>query len=263
MNQFEHDYKQLVNKILCKGYDKNGRNGKTKALFGEVLEFNVSEYFPIVTGRKMFYKGVLGELAAFLKKPKHKDDFKKQGCNYWELWSNEDGALKVDYGNAWLDFNGVNQLDNLMHKLKHDPDDRRLLITGWNPSNLDNLSLPCCHYAYQFFVHNDTIDMLWHQRSCDTMIGLPSDVILAAAWLIIIANECGYKAGTIKMTLGDTHIYNEHIDVAKEYLDRPIFDLPTYTVNVPVGTRHTEFTNNWLSLNDYRCGAVLNFLLKV
>lgn len=223
---FEKQYLEIVKKILNEGVLKQTRNSKTLSTFGEVLEIDCLEKwkFPIITTRKIFTKWIIWEYAAFLRGPKHLKDFEKFGCNYWKLWAKEDGSINVDYGNKWIDFNWVNQLNDLINKLKNNPNDRRLLINSWDPSNLKNLDLPCCHYAYQFYVRNWRLDILWHQRSADFMVWVPSDIILAALMVITIATEANLKPGRIKMIFGDTHIYEDHIENAKKQILRKPFD---------------------------------------
>lgn len=225
-------YAALIDKILHHGEKRETRAGPAYSLFGETLTVDVYKEFPLLRGRKMFYKPVLGELAAFFRGPKHIEDFKKFGCNYWDAWGEKEkhqgdnivnkdtiGNINVDYGNSWINFNGVNQLENLINTIRQNPTDRRLLISGWRPDNISQLSLPCCHLLYQWYVRDSKyLDMVWYQRSVDTMVGLPSDIILAACWNILLANETGYTPGTCKFFLGDTHIYANHLQPTLEYL---------------------------------------------
>lgn len=222
MNDWELDYGSLVRRILEKGQLKEGRNGYTKSVFGEVLKIDMIEQgFPILKARKMFTKGVFGELSAMLAGAQSVKEFEEHGCNYWKKWADKDGHLELDYGKAWRDFNGVDQMAELIDKLKNNPNDRRMIISGWRPDRLKDLSLPCCHMLYQWYVTPDgRLDMIWYQRSVDTMIGLPSDIIFAAAWNLILANQCGYRVGTLTFMLGDTHIYEEHSAQAELYLQR-------------------------------------------
>lgn len=260
---YEYNYKELVKRILKTGEIRYGRNGITKAIFPGVLSFVVNYNFPLLTSRQIFYKGVLGELAAILRGPKHLRDFEQFGCNYWKLWAKDDGSINVDYGNAWIDFNGVDQLERLREGLRTNPYDRRHLVSGWRPDNLWHLDLPCCHYAYQFYIREGRyLDMLWHQRSTDVMIGLPSDMVLAATWLIILANDVGYLPGKVTMTLGDTHIYEEHLDQAKEYVETLQSESPTYKLLVAEGKDFREFTPDWLEIKDYNPVSKINFELK-
>lgn len=234
---WELRYSELINKILHSGEKRPSRAGNTYSLFGEAIVIDSGVGFPLLHGRKMHYKGVLGELAAFLRGPKNISDFQKFGCNFWDSWGfkshpepimdgkqwgdviPKEGDLTLDYGNAWLDFNGVNQLAALVDKLTNNPHDRRMVISNWRPDRLAELSLPCCHMFYQWYVRDGKyLDMIWYQRSVDTMVGLPSNIISAATWNIILAQQCGYTPGLVKMMLGDTHIYENHVTQTLDYL---------------------------------------------
>lgn len=257
MQKFEQDYMELIKDILANGSYRGTRNAVTKSVFGRQLKIDMStNNFPILQGRKMFHRGVFGELAALLRRPTHIDDFTKWGCNYWGLWANDDGSINVDYGNTWFDFNGVNQIAQLKDKLVNNPTDRRMIITGWKPDGMDELSLPCCHCLYQFYVSTDgKLSMLWYQRSVDTMIGLPSDILLAAAWLIAIANEFDLGLGEITMSLGDCHIYDTHVQGAYEYISREerlmTMPAPKYIHNVAKGKDFCEFEPDDISITNY------------
>lgn len=219
MQKIEEDYARLVQHVLLEGEDRETRNMSTRSVFGTSLSFDLRLGFPLLAGRKIFYKGVLGELAALLRKPTCLADFESWGCNYWSKWADEDGKLNVDYGNAWFDFEGFDQIADLKDKLRNNPADRRMIINAWRPHKLSELSLPCCHYSYQFHVSpSGVLNMVWTQRSADLMIGVPSDMVLAAAWMIAIANEFDLVPGVCKMDFGDTHIYSDHIDPAYDYL---------------------------------------------
>lgn len=264
---FESIYCSLVTNVLNNGVRETGRNGDTLSVFGRTLVITdlLHGKFPILQGRKSFYKGVFGELAALFRQPKHISDFEAWGCNYWKQWANEDGSINVDYGNAWFDFNGFDQIADLKDKLKNNPKDRRMIVTGWRPDNLANLNLPCCHCLYQFHVQNGRINMLWYQRSVDVMIGLPADAILAAAWLIMIANEFGLEPGTITMNFGDTHIYAEHEDKAHTYL-RQVNDVVNkgvhYSLSAEPGKDFTQFEPSDITLEAHEHGPRIDFELK-
>lgn len=266
MQKFERDYAQLVQKILTQGEKRQTRNGETTSLFGAMLKvpMNGDMTFPLLQGRRTYPKGVLGELAAMLRKPTCLADFEKWGCNYWKLWAKEDGSINVDYGNAW---HADGQIERLKDSLANNPTDRRMIINGWRPANLDNLDLPCCHLLYQFYVRDGKfLDMIWYQRSVDTMIGLPSDIIFAAAWLISIANEFNLVPGEITMMLGDCHIYKEHYEAAKVYIDNvvyePIATPPTYRLTAKTGKDFCTFEPNDILLNVYQTHSKLNLELK-
>jgi thymidylate synthase len=248
LSAFEQNYWNLVGDILSNGKSTEGRNGKTLRLIGTQLKFDVRDNkFPILQMRHYPYEGVIGEFAAFCKEPKSIKDFEEFGCNYWKKWADEDGKLRVDYGNAWFNFNGANQIEWLRNEIKTNPNSRRLIISSWNPTNVisANLSLPCCHHTYQFIIDGDEMHMIWIQRSADTMLGIPADAILAALFLITLANETGYKPAEITMQFADTHIYEEHIVKATELYqlsDSAFFEMhPTYELNTFKGTAFDMF----------------------
>ena len=263
-SSYEEQYRYLVQKILDRGELRHGRNGNTFSLFGETVSFDLADgNFPLLTGRQIFYKGVFGELAALLRQPTNIADFEKYGCNYWKLWAKENGDINIDYGNKWLDWDGVDQLARLVDTLKHNPADRRMIITGWDPRNLEELDLPCCHYAYQWYVREGKyLDMLWQQRSADTMIGLPSDAVFAAAWNIAIANETGLTPGCVTMVLGDAHIYEEHEEPAREYLQAETNVPPTYELLSKLGKKTIEFLPDDIAIHNYNPSTKIRFELK-
>jgi len=267
--QFERDYRDLVQKILEVGEYRQGRNGNTFSIFGAtlVVDMRDSNKCPLLIGRKMFYKGIFGEVAAMLRMPTHINDFKRWGCNYWDQWADKDGNINIDYGNLWRNFNGVDQLSELIDKLKNNPTDRRLLITGWKPDNLDKLSLPCCHLLYQWYVTNDGyLDMMWYQRSAYTMIGIGSDIVFASVMNIIIANEVGLKPGKITFVFGDTHIYAEHLDGANQYIDQyyqvQTRSYPTYFYFGSADNRAISFEPDDLTIDLYNPGEAIKFEVK-
>jgi thymidylate synthase len=261
---FEEQYINLI-RVILRQLTRRTRNGITRAVFAPTIKFDLQQEFPLLTTRKIFYKGVFGELAAMLKGPKHIEDFKKYGCNYWDEWAHDDGSINIDYGNKWINWNNYNQLKKLTHNLMYNPTSRRLLVSGWDPSNLHNVDLPCCHYAYQWFVRDEGyLDMLWHQRSTDTMIGLPSDAVFAAAWNIIIANEVNLKPGFVTMTLGDCHIYDQHREGVKELLSRKISAItPTWQLLTVKHTPHTLFEPDWIEIKDYYPKDPIKFELLI
>jgi len=251
-SQYEQDYCKLINEVLRDGNDRETRNAPTRAVFGKTLEVHELCWgqFPILQGRRMFYTGVFGEMAAFLKGPKTIKDFEDEGCPYWNKWSNVDGTINIDYGNSWLNFNGVNQLEATLDSLANDPTGRRHIISGWQPDHLPDLSLPCCHLLYQWYVNGGYLEMIWYQRSVDTMIGLPSDVILAATWNILMADQLGLQPGKLVFMLGDTHIYKSHTYGVKEYLAAvaTVGDYPVSYLNE--GSLY-DFNKDSISLIDY------------
>ncbi len=261
-SQYEQDYCQLITDIMTEGVDRPTRNHPTRSIFGQTLTVHELRYgqFPILQGRKMYYKGIFGELAAFLKGPKHIRDFENEGCNYWNKWADEDGSIRIDYGNSWLDFNGVNQLEAVLTSLAEDPFGRRHIISGWRPDRLDSLSLPCCHLLYQWYVNGEYLEMIWYQRSVDTMIGLPSDVVLAAAWNILMANQLGLQPGKLVFMLGDCHIYKSHLYQVADYLDSAVSTPSTCPQYFHEGTIY-EFCDTSIQLMGYAPNGPIQFEL--
>jgi len=252
-NNLEVQYCSLLRAILDDGKVSEGRNAVTSSIFGHQLKYYVGDKFPVPLMRKLYPKGVIGEMAAFLRGPKTVQDFEIEGCNYWKQWAKPDGSLNVDYGNKWIDFGGVNQLENVISDLQLNPHSRRHLISGWDPTNIAKSSLPCCHYAYQFYVtQHGELNMVWIQRSIDVMIGLPSDIMLANMFIILVAYLTNLKPGAVTMQLGDCHIYGDHAFGAIEYLARaerysdrvtnPESFYPVYELQMI--TDHKEFNND-------------------
>lgn len=260
---FEQDYIALIYEILSQGNYRNTRNHPTYSLFGKTLVIDELREgkFPLITGRKMYPKGIIGEFAAFLHGVTKVADFEKFGCNYWKQWANDDGSINVDYGNSWRNFNGYNQLAKLIETLKTNPADRRMLISGWRPDKLAELSLPCCHLLYQWYVNpkTDELEMIWYQRSVDTLVGLPSDIVLAAIWNILLANVTGYKPGRITMMLGDTHIYANHSALAVDYCRQAeqACEAPNYFIKLE--SNFDNFVPSHLQIVDYNPSNPIKF----
>lgn len=262
----ETQYVQLIQTILAEGTIQEGRNGRTISITGAQLDFQGLRHnqFPLLIGRKIFYSGIFGEMAAFVRGPMHVDDFKAWGCNYWDKWADENGTLRLDYGNGWF---ANNQIEDIIHDIKHNPHSRRHLLVTWRHENLAELSLPCCHYAYQWLVRGDELDMIWIQRSVDTLIGLPSDFVLAALFNIIMANLTGYNPGVLVFQLGDVHIYEEHLMGAIQYVQqftnsfKLAKSMPEYEVQTD-WEYLCDFEPNDIKIKGYRPEEAISFLLK-
>ena len=266
VSQYEIEYLKMLEHIMTEGSDKQTRNAMTRSDYGLTLKIDMSDgyFFPMLRGRKMYPAGVIGEFAAMLRGPKHVQDFKDFGCNYWGQWADEHGNLNVDYGNAWIDWNGVNQIEEVVKTLKTNPNDRRMIVSGWRPDLIPQQSLPCCHMLYQWRTDEDFLDMIWYQRSVDMMVGLPSDVILAAVWNIMLANEVGMNPGVITFMLGDCHVYEQHFNAYVKYRDNVNAnrlaiqgDPATYSVAAPDGQRLLNFSPEDIEIN-YKPGPKID-----
>ncbi len=251
-------YLDIVNKILEEGEVKDNRTGiSTKAIAGVTFEHEMSEGFPLPTTKRVPFRLVASELEFFIQGMTDKKWLQEQNNHIWDEWCN---PLKVPYGHdeetkkrmtqerdlgpiygfQWrhfgaeyrgLDYNhqgeGVDQFKNLVDKLKENPQDRRMIVSAWNPRDMHQMALPPCHYQFQVTVINDKLNLLWSQRSVDTMLGLPFNIAGYALLLHLLAKETGLKEGKLIGFLGDTHIYENHFKGAKEQLSRQPGTLPT------------------------------------
>lgn len=228
--QNELRYLNLVNKVLDYGNSVEGRNGKIKTLPFQTLDIELqSQRIPLLTTRKIFYKGIAGEYAALIRGPKNIKDFETFGCNYWSKWADENGNLELDYFR-----NFYPQMEYIIRSLRTREHNRRLILNFWNEENvlLNKLSLPCCYYSMQFYREGGKLHLLWNQRSADLLVGVPSDIVIAFILLNVAAGKSDLEAGKIKMVFGDAHIYEEHFDKAKEQLSREIKEEPLYNLDV-------------------------------
>jgi thymidylate synthase len=224
MSSYERNYMALVDRVILNGDIRPSRAGKTRSLFSQSIQIPglSSGVFPLLTTRQLYPMSVLGELAAFLKGAEYLSTFKEYGCNYWDdnamAWLENMGRDPEDmrvgkiYGSKWLDYHGINQLELLVRTLKSDPWSRRHILLTWDPSETDQC-LPPCHIIAQFYVTiGPTVSCNVYMRSVDLCLGLPSDVILYAALLCLVAQEVNYAPGMLSFQFGDTHIYENHID---------------------------------------------------
>jgi thymidylate synthase len=222
------------------------RAGNVKKSFGYQMRFDLQEGFPAVTTKKLAWKAMVSELLWFLEGSnderrlaeilyedkrdnlEDKNTIWTQNANaeYWKQKSNFSGDVGRIYGVQWRDFNGVDQLKNLIEGLKKDPDSRRHILTAWNPAELHNMSLPPCHAFSQFYVSNNKLSCQLYQRSCDMFLGVPFNIASYSILIHIIAKECGYEAGEFIHSLGDFHIYEEHFEQVKIQLTREPKKLP-------------------------------------
>lgn len=246
MHRFE-TLSELAYSVGKYGYKEEHRNGKTIALHSCALELRyIDEGFIIPVYRKIPYRSAIGEFAALQRPIKHIRDFEKYGCRYWSKWAAPDGSLTLDYGNAIIDFYGIDQRRKIVRDIRDRENLRRLIISQWMPNHLVRLSLPCCWWAMQFHLHQDYLDMDWFQRSCDIVFGLPADMMLAQLYLATIAYSAGVKPRHINMILGNCHIYEAH----QEALPLIEGDLPErfkYSLTATI----FEFEPRDIAIHDY------------
>ena len=256
-------YKVLCEQVLRHGYIKPSRVGDTLSLPGlSIKTWHVDKEFPVLSSRKIFMNGILGELAAFLRGADTLAEFKAQGCNYWDhnaaQWSRNKGIppeyqeVGHIYGAQWRDWGktGLDQIKELVRGIRKDPYGRRHILTTWNPEDLDDMCLPPCHLLAQFYVCNGQIDCIVYMRSVDLALGLPSDLVLYGALLLLVAKETGLNPGRLHMQFGDAHIYKPHIEMLTAQLQRHPSIIGPSAALQPRATLD-NFTSDMLSLCGY------------
>lgn len=239
---YELAYLDLLHEVRNYGSMRTYRNGNALSIFGGTLRITslLTGKFPILTTRKMSFKPIMGELAAFVTGSSRLQEFKDFGCNYWDMnaaqWSHNIGRTIQDmdvgriYGVQWRDWAGyIDQLRVLVNGIRRDPTSRRHIMTAWNPAELDDMCLPPCHILVQAYVTDGRLDLSIYMRSVDLCLGLPTDVVLYAGLLIALAKECDLEPGELVFQFGDMHIYEKHLPTLVEQFTRPFGVLPSYT----------------------------------
>jgi len=264
-------YNDVLKKIMDEGVDREGRNGFTRALFAVPIRFNMTDGFPAVTTKKLAFKAVKSELLWFLAMKgieRANDEHLKElngsertiwtdnaEADYWKPRSTFKGDLGRVYGIQWRswttpDGRALDQIAELIEKIKKSPTDRRLIVTAWNPGELHDMALPPCHMFFQCFVANGKLSLHMVQRSCDMFLGVPFNIASYALLLHMLAQVTGLKAGECILTLQDAHIYHEHFDAVKEQLARSPMKLPTLWLN-PERREIDDFTMDDIKLENY------------
>ena len=250
----EAQYLALLKKVMDEGTDRPDRTGTgTRAIFGQSMRFDMADGFPALTTKKLAFKAVKSELLWFLEGSNDDNRLKElngsdktiwtanANADYWKPKAKFEGDLGRVYGVQWRkwakpDGTTVDQIANVIEKIKTNPTDRRLIVTAWNPGELDQMALPPCHMFFQFFVAGDKLSMLMHQRSCDMFLGVPFNIASYSLILHMVAQVTGLKAHEFVHSLGDTHIYLNHFDAVKEQLTREPLKFPALWLNPEVKT---------------------------
>ena len=249
MNNIDKQYQQLLQDILDYGVEKKDRTGTgTKSIFGYTIRHNMQEGFPLLTTKKMAWKTMVTELLWFLRGDTNIQFLWDNNCHIWDgdykKSGRTDGELGPIYGKQWrrwstypnkngeYESNPIDQIQNLINELKTNPDSRRLMVSAWNVGELDQMVLPPCHYGFQCYVRDGKyLSLMWNQRSVDTFLGLPFNIASYALLLEILAKAVQMIPDQLIGSLGDVHLYNNHIDQAKEQLTRDSFELPRLKMN--------------------------------
>ncbi len=233
-------YLNLLQRILDEGIEKTDRTGTgTKSIFGHQMRFNMEEGFPLLTTKKLHLKSIIYELLWFLKGDTNVKYLKEHGVRIWDEWADEDGNLGPVYGHqwrSWPDYNGgtIDQIQNVINLIKHHPDSRRMMVTAWNPAEIEQMALPPCHCLFQFYVANGRLSLQLYQRSADTFLGVPFNIASYALLLQMMAQVTGLQVGEFIHTTGDTHLYLNHLEQAQLQLTRTPRTLPQMKLNPDV-----------------------------
>lgn len=230
-------YLDLLRDVLENGVDKMDRTGVgTRSVFGRQMRFDLNKGFPLMTTKKMHLKSIIYELLWFLKGDTNIKYLQEHGVRIWNEWADENGDLGPVYGSQWRNWNGegIDQIAEVIEKLKKTPNDRRMIVSAWNVGKIAQMHLPPCHMMFQFYVANNKLSCMLYQRSCDMFLGVPFNIASYALLTMMIAQVCGYELGEFIHTLGDTHIYHNHFDQVREQLSHTPYELPQMRINPEV-----------------------------
>lgn len=233
-------YLDLLSRILNEGVHKGDRTGTgTLSVFGNQMRFNLRDGFPLLTTKKLHLKSIIYELLWFLRGDTNIHYLQEHGVRIWNEWADEHGELGPVYGHqwrSWPDYKGgtIDQIANVLDQIKHNPNSRRMLVTAWNPAEVDEMALPPCHCLFQFYVADGRLSLQLYQRSADTFLGVPFNIASYALLLQMMAQVTGLEAGEFIHTTGDTHLYSNHLEQAKLQLTRTPRPLPKMKINPDV-----------------------------
>lgn len=230
-------YLDLLRKIRTEGVEKTDRTGTgTLSLFGYQMRMNLAEGFPLLTTKRLFWKGIVHELLWMLSGSSNVKPLQENGVHIWDEWADENGDLGPVYGaqwRSWSDYNGgsVDQIQNVIRQIRTTPDSRRLIVSAWNVAQIEQMKLPPCHLLFQFEVHDGKLSCQMYQRSADVFLGVPFNIASYALLTHMIAVVAGLEVGDFIHTFGDVHIYKNHIDQVDLQLSREPKPLPTLRID--------------------------------
>jgi thymidylate synthase len=251
-NRGEKQYLELLGEVLERGARKTDRTGTgTLSLFGRQLRFSLGEGFPLLTTKKLHFKSILYELLWFLRGDTNVRWLQERGVSIWDEWADEKGELGPVYGYQWRhwrtpDGREIDQISNLIASLKGKPDSRRHIVTAWNPADVDKMALPPCHALFQFYVANGRLSCQMYQRSADLFLGVPFNIASYAALTLMVAQVAGLETDEFVLTLGDAHLYLNHLEQARLQLERKPKPFPRLKIKPGVkdifGFAYEDFT---------------------
>jgi thymidylate synthase len=249
-------YHDLLRLVLEQGVARSDRTGTgTLSIFGAQARFDLRERFPLLTTKKLHLKSIIYELLWFLHGETNVRYLNEHGVTIWDEWAGENGDLGRVYGAQWRDWRGANgirvdQIDKVISEIKENPSSRRLIVSAWNPAEIDEMALPPCHVLFQFYVNDGELSCQLYQRSADLFLGVPFNIASYSLLTMMIAQVCGLQSGDFVHTFGDLHLYQNHLEQARAQLLRECRPLPRIQLN-PAITRLEDFRFEDFALLDY------------
>ncbi len=237
MSAADHDYHELLKRILNQGVRRDDRTGTgTIAVFGHQMRFNLSERFPLLTTKKLHLKSIIYELLWFLAGDTNVRYLQENGVTIWDEWADSEGELGPVYGRQWRswaapDGASIDQISWVRDEIRRNPNSRRLIVSAWNPADVNDMALPPCHCLFQFNVMDGKLNCQLYQRSADVFLGVPFNIASYALLTMMMAQATGLKPGEFVHTLGDAHLYLNHLEQAEEQLTRTPFEGPRMRLN--------------------------------
>ena len=261
-------YLQLLSYVLENGITREDRTGTgTKSVFGYQARYNLKEGFPLLTTKKCHLRSIIIELLWFLKGDTNIKYLHDNKVSIWDEWADENGNLGPVYGKQWRRWEApdgriIDQISNVIEQIKKNPNSRRLIVCAWNPADVDKMALPPCHTLFQFYVVNNKLSCQLYQRSADIFLGVPFNIASYSLLTMMIAQVCGLDVGEFIHTMGDAHLYLNHIEQAKLQLSRTPFPLPTMKINKDVKNIF-DFKYEDFELQNYQCHPTIKAPIAV
>lgn len=253
-------YLDLLDKVMKEGSDRGDRTGTgTRSLFGHQMRFDLSKGFPVLTTKKLHLRSIIIELLWFLRGETNIAWLNENGVSIWNEWADDKGELGPVYGYQWRSWpnpkgGSVDQISNLIEQIKNNPNSRRLIVSAWNPAQVDEMALPPCHCLFQFYVSDGKLSCQLYQRSADIFLGVPFNIASYALFTMMLAQVTGLEPGDFVHTFGDAHIYHNHFEQAQLQLSRKPKRLPEMKINSDVKDLF-DFVYEDFELIDYEADA--------